>query len=40
MLAPFVPRIAEIDRYRESGLATLAVMLAGVSTIHAVSDRD
>jgi len=37
MLAPFVPRIAEIDRYRESGLATLAVMLAGVSTIHSVT---
>ena len=37
MLAPFVPRIAEIDQYREPGLATLAVMLSGVSTIHAAA---
>jgi hypothetical protein len=37
MVAPFVPRIAEIDQYRESGLTKLAVMLAAVSTVHAVA---
>jgi tetratricopeptide (TPR) repeat protein len=34
MLAPFVPEIAGIDQYRESGLVHLAMMLAGASTMH------
>lgn len=37
MLAPFVPRLREVDQYRDARLAQLAVLLAGSSTIHAVA---
>lgn len=36
-LAPFVPRLAEVDQYREPRLAELAVMLATTATTHAAA---
>jgi tetratricopeptide (TPR) repeat protein len=37
MLAPFVPRLREVDQYRDPSLVRLAVALAGTSTIHAAA---
>ena len=37
MLAPFVPKLNEIDQYRSLSLVNLAVALAEVSTVHAVT---
>jgi len=36
-LLPFVPRLREIDQYRDSGLADLAVTLASAATQHAAA---
>ncbi len=37
MLLPFVPRLQEVDQYRDSRLVALAVALAEASTLHAAA---